>query len=95
MEQRKYSRRDVQQSASIKINDKNISCNVQNLSSAGAYIKVDDRFANDVLNIEIGADVDLVFDSGKQSIRGKVLRYMCEKNALFIAVYFMQNYYFE
>ena len=95
MEQRKYFRHDVQQDAIIIIKDKNIACYVQNLSSAGAYIKVDNKYTNDVLINEIGADVDVVFDAGKQSIQGKILRHMFEKNALFIAVYFLQNYCFE
>ncbi len=95
MERRKYSRHDVQQDAFIKIRDKSISCNVQNLSNAGAYIRVDNQFADEVLRNDIGTDVDVVFKSGTQSIQGKVLRYMCEKDNLFIAVYFLQNYYFE
>jgi PilZ domain len=95
MEQRKYSRYEVQQDAYLIIKDKNIACNVQNISCAGAYMKVDERFTHDVQKNDIGVDVVIIFNTGKQSIQGKILRYMYEENSLFLAIYFLQNYYFE
>lgn len=95
MELRKYPRKEVMQEALCLLSDRSIACNVQNLSCAGAYIKVEKSPANSVPRIDIGADVEVIFHPEEPGVKGKILRLVNEGDAVYFAIYFMRQYSFE
>ncbi len=92
MEKRKYPRKEVMQDAHCLLSDATISCNVQNLSCAGAYIKVE---KNSIPNIKIGVEVEVIFNPGEPGVKGQILRLVNDEDALYLAIYFFTHYAFE
>ena len=81
--------------ALLVLSDKSISCNVQNLSCAGAYIKIQKDPASTVPQINIGHSVEVIFHPEEPGVKGKILRLVNEEDAMYFAIYFFQHYYFE
>ncbi len=96
-EQRAYPRYEVQENVNMKLNEKNILCHVENLSVAGAYMKVNENHNGDVDYVHIGKNVVMEFNSGKntQNIPGRILRFDIFGKNKFLAVFFLQRYNFE
>ncbi len=96
-EQRTHPRYDIQDNVNMKLNDKNILCHLQNLSVAGAYMRVNERHNGDVAYNHIGRNVQMEFNSGRsqQNITGRILRFDTVGKDIFLAVFFSQRYSFE
>ncbi len=95
MDKRTSARKDFQQDATIIINNTSINCNIQNISCAGALIRVDTNQLNDSSSIEIGIDIEIAFKTNVPAIKGKILRLAHDENFIFFAVCFLERYQFE
>ncbi|MBP7736434.1 MAG: PilZ domain-containing protein [Spirochaetes bacterium] len=95
MELRKYPRKEVMQNALCLLSDRTIACNVQNLSCAGAYIRVEESPPNSIPKIDIGVDVEVIFHPEEPGVKGKILRLINEADAIYFAIYFLRQYNFE
>ncbi len=97
MERRRYKREKVNHKALLLLQDRNINCDVENISCAGAYVKIFDESMNVISASDIGEDVIFSFDveSDNSRIRGKILRYDRESEGIYVAVYFLEACNFD
>jgi hypothetical protein len=95
MEKRTYPRKDFKQDATMILDNRNIVCGVQNISSAGALIRVDKNQIIDLKKFEIGIDIEIIFIPDVSAIKGKILRIVHDGDFIFLAVCFLEHYQFE
>ena len=95
-ERRVNSRQDVQQDVFMVLEESNVLCHLQNISCAGAYVKVNENHSKDVAYARIGDNVMFVFNSKdfNENVEGKILRRDNSSSAVFLAVYFIKQYNF-
>ena len=96
IEQRKEERIVVSGDVMLNLRDIVISCQVENISHYGAYLKVVGPSQNH--GIVIGDNVTFnisIPDYSPQELTGRILRLMNEEKNLYLAVYFLQPYTFD
>lgn len=95
IEQRQYERITIPGDVIINHRISTIFCKIENISNYGAYLKVENP-ANPSF-VEIGDNVSFRITAPEvepKELSGQILRKTVENQCLFLAVYFMQPYYF-
>lgn len=95
IDKRTYKREDVQKDITMIINNESISCRVQNMSSAGALIRMESESIKDPAAIEIGIDIEIFYMPEKPGIKGRILRQVHDGDLIFLAVCFLERCQFE
>lgn len=91
MEKRQFERDILNIGIQMKINNKEIFCNLQNMSNGGALAKIDKIYSNYINEEDIGNEIS--FSVGfdpllKKKYKGQIVRLIEEDGFKFIAIYF-------
>ncbi len=93
VENRRYERLVIPGNVMINHRKSTISCQIENISNYGAYIKVD--VPESINGIEIGDTVTFSITTPNiptKELTGQILRRSMEGDDIYLAVYFMQPY---
>ncbi len=96
IEKRQYERFVIPGDVIINHRVNSIFCKIENISNYGAYLKVENPAHPSF--IEIGDNVSFKIntpDADARELSGQILRCIFEGDKLYLAVYFMQPYYFD
>ena len=95
MERRESVRDELDLPVQISIEDKNITCNILNLSEDGALLKINSQYKDNISNEDLGKDTKFIlrqYSSSDREYTGEIIRLFYRDNEMYIALRFWEKY---
>ncbi|MBA7638225.1 hypothetical protein ES703_45878 [subsurface metagenome] len=95
MEKRESAREELNVAVQISIDDKNTGCTLINISVAGALLRTDPRYQNDITDEDLGEEAIFILNHpslSKREYTGEIIRMFYKGDEKYFALRFWEKY---